>query len=492
MAATGLTTGPAPSPDPARTRRGARRARSLRGVLGLTALAAALPGGSFWLLHRRVLATCVLLTYAVVVGGAAYALIARREELLRLVVQTQWLTVAVVVLAGCYFAWAGVVVASDLLSRPADLSSGRRMGATAFTLVVCLLLAAPFLVAIRYADAQRTFIDDVFASAAESFSPTRPEVVKPDDPWLGEERVNVLLLGGDAGPSRVGTRTDSIIVASMDVVTGDTVLFSLPRNLEEVPFPEGTELDRLYPNGFTGPGDPLQWMINAIYPLVPELHPAILGRSDNEGADALKLAVSGALGLKVDYYALVSIPGFVQFIDAMGGVTLNVNQPIPIGGITGVREPDDYLEQGPSQHLNGFEALWFARGRYGLDDYDRMRRQRCLVDAVIDRADPITLITRYQRILEAGRDVLRTDIPAEMLPVFVDLAFEVKDAKVRSVVFERSKNFVPESPDYGWIHEVVERATSPKSGGGGGGGGGGGVGSAIDSAESSCTYQPVN
>ena len=490
MAATGPTAGSVRAPGLGQVR-GPRRAGSLPGVLGQTALGALVPGSAFWIQRRHVLAGCVFLVYALLLAGLAYTLLARRQELVKLLVQSQWLTATVIVLAACYLAWAGVVVASDLLSRPHELTSGQRMGATAFTLVVCGVLAAPFVVGIQFASAQRSFIEEVFAPATESFSATRPPVAGADDPWLGEDRVNVLLLGGDAGPNRVGTRTDSIIVASIDVSSGDTVLLSLPRNLENVPFREGTALDRIYPNGFDGPGDPLQWMLNAVYPLVPDLHPGILGRSDNEGADALKLAVSGALGLRVDYYALVSIPGFVRLIDAMGGVTVNINEPVAIGGVTGVREPDDYLDPGPSQRLNGFEALWFARGRYGSDDYERMRRQRCLIDAVIDRANPGTLLTRYEKILEAGRDVLRTDIPGEMLPAFVDLSYMVKDAKVRSVVFERSDDFTPESPDYAWIQRVVAKATSPGDGAGGGNGGGGGAKSAIDSAESSCTYDPV-
>ncbi len=345
----------------------------------------------------------------------------------------------------------------------------------------------PFAVGFRYASAQRDFIRDVFAPTA---SATRPDQASAEDPWLGRDRVNVLLLGGDAGPNRVGTRTDSIMVASVDVDSGDTVLFSLPRNLEDVPFPRGTALARLYPQGFTGPGDPLEWMANAIYPRVPELHPGVLGKSDNEGADALKQGVSGALGIPVDYYVLISIPGFVELIDAVGGVTVNINQPIPIGGAEGLREPEGYLQPGPDQHLDGFEALWFARGRYGLDDYDRMRRQRCLVDAVIDSADPVTLLTRYERILDAGRQILRTDIPAELLPAFVDLAFQVKDAKVRSVVFARSDRFAPDAPDYDWMHQVVARATGelPRTGAGGGGGG---EGTMADVAKAVCAYRPA-
>jgi polyisoprenyl-teichoic acid--peptidoglycan teichoic acid transferase len=470
-----------------------RRAHSLSGVLGLTALGAVLPGSSFWVLHRRVLGALVFSAFVIVVVLVVYVSRAQRTELARLAVQSKWLNVTIGVLVAGFLLWAAVVIASDLLSRPRGFSRGQHAMATAFTAALCVALAVPFVYGVRFATAQRGFIGDVFQSAQQSFSPTRPTLSpNEDDPWSGQERVNVLLLGGDAGPDRTGTRTDSIVVASIDVDSGDTVLFSLPRNLEEVPFPEDSKLAELYPNGFTGPGDPLQWMLNAIYPTVPELHPQLLGKSDNEGADALKLGVSGALGIPVDYYVLVSIPGFVKLIDAMGGVTVNINHPVPIGGITGVQEPEGYLDQGPRQRLDGFEAMWFARGRYGLDDYDRMRRQRCLIDAVIDRADPVTLLTRYEKILDAGRDILLTDIPGELLPDFVDLAFEIKDAKIRSVVFERSDEFQPEDPDYEWVHEVVEKATSERSGGGGGGGGNGGKGggSVVDTPEASCAYQP--
>src|SRR6185295_1847380 len=50
-------------------------------------------------------------------------------------------------------------------------------------------------------------------------------------------RLNILLLGGDAGPGRVGTRTDTVILASINTKTGDTALISLPRNLTHMPFP---------------------------------------------------------------------------------------------------------------------------------------------------------------------------------------------------------------------------------------------------------------
>src|SRR5699024_8677939 len=158
-----------------------------------------------------------------------------------------------------------------------------------------------------------------------------------------------------------------MIVASVDTNSGDTTLFSVPRNLMHVPFPEDSPLHEIYPNGFTGEGDDGEWMLNAVYRNVPKMHPGILGTSDNEGADALKQALTVALGIPVDYYVLVNLDAFEKIVDAMGGVTVNINQPIPIGGDTdkGI-PPEDYLEPGPHRRLDGFEALWFSRGRYGL------------------------------------------------------------------------------------------------------------------------------
>ena len=67
------------------------------------------------------------------------------------------------------------------------------------------------------------------------------------DPWAKKPRLNLLLLGGDAGKGRTGTRTDTVIVASIDTKTGDTTLVSLPRNTGRMPFPADSPLQRLLP-----------------------------------------------------------------------------------------------------------------------------------------------------------------------------------------------------------------------------------------------------
>jgi hypothetical protein len=164
----------------------------------------------------------------------------------------------------------------------------------------------------------------------------------------------------------------------------------------------------------------------------------------------------------VDYYVLVNLQGFKEIVDAMGGVTVNINEPVAIQGDTdrGI-PPVGYLQPGPHQRLDGYEALWFTRGRWGSDDYERMLRQRCMIDALIDEAKPLNLLRRYQSLAEAGKDIVRTDIPAHLLSGFVDLVLRVKGAEVRSLAFVSSPKFFPSAPDFAWVHKTVQKALTP-------------------------------
>jgi LCP family protein required for cell wall assembly len=366
------------------------------------------------------------------------------------------LTRAAIVTTVCLVLWVAVVVSTFAVLRPSPAERRWHVfGGSAFVGAMCLAVVAPVGLLVRDAFAQAHVVTAVFSHNGDA---TRPSVT-PEDPWHGRSRVNVLLLGGDSGPDREGTRTDTMILASLDTRTGRTVTFGLPRNLADVPFPSGSPLHDLYPDGFTGAGDPASWMLNAVYREVPILHPHLLGRSTDEGADAVKLAVQGATGLHVDYYVLVDFTGFRQLVDAIGGITVNVNVPVAINGQTDAGiPPTGYIEPGPDQHLDGFHALWYARGRYGADDYQRMARQRCVINAIIDEADPVNLLRRYQALATAGSRVVSTDIPRELLPAFVKLALKAKDRRAKSVLFRISDQFNPNDPDFDYVHQVVRKA----------------------------------
>ena len=293
------------------------------------------------------------------------------------------------------------------------------------------------------------------------------------------------MLGGDGGPDRIGIRTDTNIVASIETRTGNTVLFSVPRNLQNIPFPPESVLAKAYPNGrYAGPGDQLEWMLDSIYQNVPAQHPTLLD-SDSPGADATKLAVSGALGLRIDYFVLVNLQGFRELIDALGGITVNVNYRVPKGGQADAGLlPGGWIEPGPNQHLDGFDALWFARSRYGADDYQRMERQRCVIKAIIDQADPVRLLVRYEALAQTTKNIVLTDIPTALLPAFVDLSLLVKDARnVTSVAFT-NRLIDSAHPDYGQIHAHVQEALQESAAGRAPGE------SVTDSLDAACAYAP--
>ena len=116
--------------------------------------------------------------------------------------------------------------------------------------VLAFAVAAPIAVAARTAYVSAGLVGTMFQSSKNTNSATRPTLQPTHagdkeqnaDPWADKPRLNILLLGGDAGKGRVGTRTDTVILASIDTKTGDTTLFSLPRNTARMPFPSDSPL----------------------------------------------------------------------------------------------------------------------------------------------------------------------------------------------------------------------------------------------------------
>ena len=139
-------------------------------------------------------------------------------------------------------------------------------------------------------------------------------------------RFNMLLLGGDSGAGRWGLRPDSLTVASIDARTGKTVLIGLPRNMANFPFADGSVMDKQFPEGLR---------LRRLLPqrrqhLGRRPHRAVQGL-ETPGVDATVMAVEGITGLKINYWSMVNLAGFRNLVDAVGGVTLTVRDPIPVG-----------------------------------------------------------------------------------------------------------------------------------------------------------------
>jgi LCP family protein required for cell wall assembly len=313
--------------------------------------------------------------------------------------------------------WAYLLIDAWRIANPLGLQQNQRLAMTALNGVVCLSLTGVLLYASQLVADEKGFIQAVFATGPASAAE--------------DGRYNVLLLGGNAGPDRVGLRPDSMTVASIDQDTGRTVLFSLPRNLENVPFPAGTVMHREFPDGFSGKGCEDDCLLNAVNTWAED-HASLFPGVDHPGILATTEAIEQVTGLHINYYVMVDLGGFRELVDAVGGIDINVRQEVPIGGGTGAITGT--IKAG-RQHLNGYQTLWYARSREWSSDYSRMARQKCVMNAMLHQLSPTTVLTKFGAIASAGQEVLSTSIPQGEIHTFVGLALKARNLPVTTVSF---------------------------------------------------------
>lgn len=258
------------------------------------------------------------------------------------------------------------------------------------------------------------------------------------NPWVDAGRITVALLGSDAGPGRTGERIDAILVASFDPRTGDGAVFSVDRYLADLPLP--SRLDEVYRTHC--PTDDGWQFILALYRCADERAPeefaAAYPTAEDPAAAALIDVLGGLLGIGVPYYALVDMAGFVDVVDALGGVEVDLGQPVKVRMSPPAIGDDWYIiDLAPGvQHLDGREALAFARVRARTGgDADRMRRQRCLITSVADRADTGSLVLGFPALAAAIEDSVRTNIPLRLLPDLLELGPRIDHERVMTVGF---------------------------------------------------------
>jgi LCP family protein required for cell wall assembly len=435
-----------------------------------TVLGTIVPGIGLVRAGHRVAGGVILAAVALGVAGLAGFGLLNPGAFAQLVLDPDVLNGAAVALLVLALAWIVLISATQLSLRPSPASPIHRVVGAALVGVLSFAVAAPMALLANYAYTSATAITAIFGPDTEgSASPATAGV----DPWANTDRLNILILGGDSGlrsnrSAAVGARTDTVMVASIDTHTGLTTLITLPRNAEQVPFPPGSPLHRYYPNGFYKPGakgkERAEYLLNAMYRNVPAAVPAdLLGKTKDLGAAAMMQAVGYSLGLDIHYYVFVNLDGFKDFVNAIGGLTLNVNYAIPIGGHNASPpepevKPDGWIEPGGAQHLSGRLALWYARGRYHLNDYSRMERQRCVVYAVTQQTGPTAVLTNYQAIAATGAKNISTNVPQTLLPALAELGLKVKDTRTRSLVFDPSNGFLSYQPDWNAVRARVKKA----------------------------------
>lgn len=451
---------------PRRSRRRRRPPVRYGRFLRLTFVGSLIPGVGLFAAGKRALGGFILTVFLLFLALAGVVFVQTpKAELASYGGDREMLLYAGAGLTALAVIWLWIALASHRSLEPDGLSAGKRFAGSLMVILAASVVVAPMAVAARNAFTQRDVIGAI--SGDDETSMTVPVDIDKEDPWKNIPRVNILLLGGDTGLGRdedeLGIRPDTQIVASIDTKTGDTTLISLPRNLGNVPFPDDSPLQAYYPYGFDGSGDPADWILNAVYNNAPALHPDL----NVTGADANKWAVEGALGINIDYYMMVNLDGFAAIVDALGGVTIDVGEPVPIH----YGEPDSYctyrasyIESGEHK-MTGSRALMYARSRCNSDNYERMARQQCVIEAIIDEARPNTLLTQYQSLASATKNMVKTDIPADLFPAIIRLALEVQKGELDSISL--NTDFFAEhggsaaTPDYEVIHAAIAEALNP-------------------------------
>ncbi|MCH1866425.1 LCP family protein [Nocardioides sp. CFH 31398] len=307
--------------------------------------------------------------------------------------------------------WATLFMDAWRLGDPLSLRQPQRVAAVGVNGLLCFSVAGTLLFGAHVVGVQRELMSSMFTNG-EATAATAG-------------RYNVLLMGGDSGEGRVGLRPDSMTVASIDAETGRTVLISLPRNMQNFHFRDGSTMDKQFPEGWTCD----DCYLNAVSTWATD-NAGVFKKSKNPGIDATIDAIEGITDLRINYWAMVNMAGFTELVDAVGGVELNVRDRIPVGGLG-----DDvvgYIEPGV-RTLDGHDTLWFARAREGSDDYSRMARQKCVMSAMLDQVSPQSALRNFSDIAKASSAMISTDVPGSEVGTFAQLALKARSEPISTV-----------------------------------------------------------
>jgi polyisoprenyl-teichoic acid--peptidoglycan teichoic acid transferase len=232
-------------------------------------------------------------------------------------------------------------------------------------------------------------------------------------PWDGQSRFTMILAGLDRRPgdTGLGYRTDSMMLVSVDPVGKSIGILSIPRDLF-VQIPGYSELER----------------VNA---------PMVFGESRCPGCGSklLMQTVQLNLGIRVNEYMLVDFDAVITLVDVLGGIDVELDYTINDTAYPNMHYGYDpfYLPAG-RHHLNGYNALRFARTRHGASDIQRAERQQQVITSirqkVLDGNMIPTLILRSPEIWNNLSDNLYTGLTLEQI---IQLGLYVKDIPLDSI-----------------------------------------------------------
>ena len=309
-------------------------------------------------------------------------------------------------------------------------------------------------------------------SLVPSVAPTPSPPPMPQ--WARDGRLNLLLVGSDAGAGRWLLRTDTMVLLSVDIESGRAAMFGIPRNLINVPL--AGEDAKAFPDGrFPG-------LLNALY-VYAWGHPSQFPGGEARGFRAVTGAIQELVGVPLDGFVAVDLQGFVKLVNSVKGLWIRIPEPLYDDHYPKV-DGSGYITisfKAGCQKLTGGEALSYARSRHQDSDYGRMRRQQLTLLALRRQLDPLALLERAPEMLSIAKGDLWTTIKRKDLASLAQLAADIQARDVDRVYFTP-----PEYPEYlttGEIKRIRQTVRHYFDGRGGGGGGGGGNDDGLSNAK---------
>lgn len=271
-------------------------------------------------------------------------------------------------------------------------------------------------------------VDEPSSSSPDGSSPIlSAEALKP---WPGRERVSILLMGIDQRCDEEGpTHTDSMMILTVDPVGLSAAILSLPRDLwVEIP---DVGVDRINQAFYFG-----------------ELYELPGG-----GPRLAVETVEGVLGVPIDYYATVNFDAFVEVVDLIGGIDIEVPQAIEDSTYPDrCYGYDPFFIEAGEQHLSGAEALKYARTRATFGgDVDRAQRQQAVILAVRDRVTQLDMLPQLVRqspqLWQTLQDNVRTNMTLDEALQLAMLVQDIPRDSITTAVIDYNFVYNETTPD---------------------------------------------
>lgn len=339
--------------------------------------------------------------------------------------------------------------------RRRRLPSTRVLFGLASLVIVAALLAylGPLAVA-SWRAYQRVFVTPAPRATVVVNEQGTPEVVllTADDPaiqlpdWDKKDRINVLLLGVDRREQEEIPRSDTIIVVTIDPLTKDVSMLSIPRDLL-VTIP--------------GYGEN---KINAAY--------ALGANSPITGPGLVRATIEYNFGIPIHYYAEVDFDGFVRIVDTLGGVVVDVPAPIKDDEYPGEDYNYTRIYFAPGlQRMDGKTALRYVRTRHDDNDFSRGYRQQQVLRALREQGLRLDLIRKAPQLVDSLGDTVRTDLSPTQVLALAKLGTEIPRDRIHSYTLldATTSYWEPGQPFYlipNWqaVQAILDQMFPPREG----------------------------